>query len=398
MITREITRQLLASAEEYPVVTILGPRQSGKTTLVKMTFPNKVYYSLEAPDIRAAAAADPRGFLAQAEPNGMILDEIQRLPELLSYIQVIVDERRIPGSFILTGSHQPRLHEAISQSLAGRTALLTLWPFSFPELSHYGEFHDAFELMVKGFFPGLYEESLEINRFFESYLQTYVERDVRALTNIQDLLRFQRFLALLAGRTGQLVNYTALSNDVGVAPNTISNWISVLKASYVVFELPPYFPNVRKRVVKTPKIFFTDVGLASYLLEIQTVKQAMRDPLRGNLYENLVITEILKGSYNRGRRPQVYFYRDSHGNEVDLIIKYAGQLLAVEIKSASTFTPEFLKGLEKFKTIAGTSVAAGFVLYNGVQRFKIKNVHVFNPLFVPDIWEELTGVLPKNGK
>ncbi|HEO70362.1 MAG TPA: ATP-binding protein, partial [Candidatus Hydrogenedentes bacterium] len=316
MITRAITDELFAAAAEYPVLTILGPRQSGKTTLARMTFPNKPYYSFEAPDTRMAAESDPRGFLHQVE-GGAILDEIQRLPSLLSFLQGVVDASAEKGRFIVTGSHQPRLHEAISQSMAGRTAMLTLWPFSLPELRMYRGDWDAFELIATGFYPRLHEEGLDARRFFSGYVQTYVERDVRALIQLRDLAPFQQFLTLLAGRVGQMVNYTALSNDVGVSASTIRNWLSVLKASYVLFELPPFFQNVRKRVLKSPKVYFTDPGLAAYFLGIHSKEQAARDPLRGGLYENLVIVEIMKGAFNRGIRPELYFYRDSNGNEVD---------------------------------------------------------------------------------
>ncbi len=390
MIERDITKELIECAAEYPVVTILGPRQSGKTTLVQMTFPDRPYFSLEYPDVRAAAEADPRGFLSQAE-DGAVLDEVQRLPALLSYIQGIVDKAGKPGMFILTGSHQPRLHEAISQSLAGRTAVLSLWPFSLSELRRYKSDWKAFELVVKGFFPRLHEEGLEPRRFYNGYLQTYVERDVRALINLRDLSRFQQFLTLLAGRVGQVVNFTSLSNDVGVSATTIKSWLSVLKASYVVFELPPFFANIRKRVIKSPKIYFTDVGLAAFLLGIHTEEQASRDPLRGNLYENLVIADIVKGALNRGIRPEVYFYRDSHGTEIDLLIRENGELIPVEIKSAATFSTDFVKGLERFRALGAGRVAAGAVLYNGDQRFGIRGVRIFNPLHVEDLWGTLTS-------
>jgi len=390
MIERDITKELVECAAEYPVVTILGPRQSGKTTLVQMTFPDKPYFSLEFPDVRAAAEADPRGFLMQAE-DGAVLDEVQRLPALLSYIQGIVDDVRKPGMFILTGSHQPRLHEAISQSLAGRTAMLALWTFSLSELRHYKSDWKAFELVVKGFFPRLHEENLEPRRFYNGYLQTYIERDVRALINLRDLSQFQNFLTLLAGRVGQVVNFTSLSNDVGVSATTIKNWLNVLKASYVVFELPPFFANIRKRVIKSPKIYFTDVGLAAFLLGIHTEEQASRDPLRGNLFENLVIADIVKGALNRGIRPEVYFFRDSHGNEVDLLIKENGTLIPVEIKSAATFSTDFIKGLEKFKALGASRLASGTVLYNGEQRFDIRGVRIFNPLHIEDLWKTLTS-------
>ena len=389
MITRDITEELAQSAAEYPVVTILGPRQSGKTTLTRMTFPDKPYFSLEDPDVRMAAEADPRGFLAQME-NGGVLDEVQRLPALLSYVQGMVDKTRKRGRFILTGSHQPQLHEAISQSLAGRTAMLTLWPFSLHELHRYDSEWNPFDLIHRGFFPRLHEEGLEPRRFFNGYFQTYVERDVRALIQLRDLSLFQKFLTLLAGRVGQVVNLASLGNDVGASGTTIRNWLSVLKASYIVFELLPFFENVGKRVIKSPKIFFTDVGLAAFLLGIHTAEQASRDPLRGNLYENLVIAEIIKSAHNQGIRPEVYFFRDSHGNEVDLLIREKGVLTPVEIKSAATFSTDFVKQLERFQTLKIKRVKAGAVLYNGERSFNIRGVRILNPLHVQDIWETLT--------
>jgi predicted AAA+ superfamily ATPase len=393
MITRDITEELVRSAGEYPVVTILGPRQSGKTTLAQMTFPEKPYFSLEDPDVRVAAESDPRGFLGQVKGSA-ILDEVQRLPALLSYVQGMVDKDRKRGRFILTGSHQPQLHEAITQSLAGRTAMLTLWPFSLHELSRYKTAQDPFDLIVSGCFPRLHEEALEPRRFFNSYLQTYVERDVRMLIQLRDLSQFQQFLTLLAGRVGQVINLASLSNDVGVSTTTIRNWLSVLKASFVVFELPPFFENVRKRVIKSPKLFFTDVGLAAFLLGIHTKEHAFRDPLRGNLYENLVIADIMKGAFNKGIKPEMFFFRDSHGNEVDLLIKEKGTLTPVEIKSAGTFAADFIKGLERFQMLKIKRVATGAVLYNGEQPFHVRGVRIFNPFLVEDIWQTLT-VPPK---
>ena len=236
MIKRDITTELLAAAGEYPVVTVFGPRQSGKTTLAQMTFPDKLYHSLEDPDLRMAVESDPRGFLNNL-PDGGVLDEIQRVPQLLSFIQGIVDQTKKRGMFILTGSHQPELHQSVSQSLAGRTAILNLLPFTLTELKHYRKKWETFELMVTGSYLRLHEVNLNPNRFFNGYIQTYVERDVRALINLKDLRQFQHFLTLLAGRIGQIVNYTSLSNDVGVSSTTIKNWISVLKASFIVFEL-----------------------------------------------------------------------------------------------------------------------------------------------------------------
>lgn len=388
MIKRDIAEELLRCAAEYPVVTVLGPRQAGKTTLARMSFPDLPYFSLEDPDVRAAAEADPRGFLGQVESGG-ILDEVQRLPMLLSYIQGIVDKSSKRGRFILTGSHQPQLHEAISQSLAGRTAILTLWPYSLHELRQYKPTPDPFDLILHGCFPRLHEENLDPRRFYNNYLQTYVERDVRALLQLRDLAQFQKFLTLVAGRVAQIVNFTSLSNDVGVSSTTIKKWLSVLKASYVVFELPPFFENIRKRVTKSSKIFFVDVGLAAFLLGIHTAEQAYRDPLRGSLYENLIVADIVKGAFNKGIRPEVFFFRDSHGNEIDLLIREKGALTPVEIKSSATFTADFVKALERFRALGGSRVGAGAVLYNGERDFSIRDVRVFNPLLVRDIWQTL---------
>jgi predicted AAA+ superfamily ATPase len=396
MIRREIANEMIEAAGEYPVVTVFGPRQSGKTTLVQMTFPEKPYYSFEEPDIRLAAGTDPRGFLTEL-PEGAVLDEVQRLPELLSYIQGIVDREQKPGMFILTGSHQPEVHQAVSQTLAGRTAVLTLLPFSFPELRTYKADWEAFELVVMGAFPRIHREQLNPGRFFNGYLQTYVERDVRALINLKDLRPFQQFLTLLAGRIGQVVNYTSLSNDVGISATTVKNWISVLKASFVVFELPPFFENIGKRVTKSPKIYFTDTGLAAHLLGIETAEQAARDPLRGGLYENLVILEFLKARLNRGKRPELYFYRDTYGNEVDLVLREGRALIPIEIKSAATFTPDFLKGIERFRRALGERCSGGFVLYGGSERFTVKGTKVLNPIShrgEEDFLAEAKGAIP----
>jgi uncharacterized protein len=384
MVARELRNELTSAASEYPVVTVLGPRQSGKTTLVRVSFPRREYRSLEDPDVRTAAQVDPRGFL-ESLPDGAILDEIQRTPELLSYIQGRVDNRRRAGEFILTGSHQPALHAAISQSLAGRTAMLTLLPFSLPELRHYRKIWNPFDLTVRGCFPRLHEEQLSHRRFFNGYMQTYIERDVRMLTNLKDLTLFQRFLTLLAGRVGQVVNYTSLGNDAGVSSTTIKSWVSILTASFVIFELPPYFENISKRVIKSPKLYFVDPGLVAHLVGIDTAEQAARDPLRGALYENLVILEVLKGRLNAGLSPSLFFYRDTNGNEVDLIIKAGRHLVPVEIKSAATFTEEFLKGLHRFREAAGARASEGYLMYNGRERFKVKGVKVFNPFLHEDL-------------
>lgn len=382
MITREISPELTNCAAEFPAVTILGPRQSGKTTLARAVFSKLPYLSFEAPDIRSQAEEDPRGLLENAR-DGAILDEIQRVPELLSYLQGMIDEDRTPGRFILTGSHQPRVHEAIAQSLAGRTAVLELLPFTFGEVRRYETHPESpFEWIAQGFYPGLHEHRIEPSRFFRAYMATYVERDVRAMIQLKDLSRFNTFLRLLAGRIGQLVNYTALAGDVGVSATTIKDWISVLKASYVLFELPPWFANIRKRLVKSPKLFFVDVGLAAWLLGLETPEQVERDPLRGALYENLLIMEVVKSLLNQGKEPSLYFFRDAKGAEVDLLLSSAGRhFKAIEIKSAATFQPEVLKGIDVFRQSAGEEVSVEpTVWYNGRRETVYKDVRVLNPL------------------
>lgn len=306
------------------------------------------------------------------------------MPELLSYLQGIVDRLGTSGIFVLTGSHQPELQQSVSQTLAGRTAVLTLLPFSLSELRNYREEWKPFELITTSNYPRVHDRKLKPSRFFNGYLQTYIERDIRALINLKDLRSFQQFLTLLAGRVGQIINYTSLSNDIGVSATTVKNWIRVLKATFVVFEVLPFFENIRKRVVKSPKIYFCDAGLVAFLLGIETPDQAERDPLRGGLYENLVIQEILKSRLNRGKRADLYFYRDTHGNEVDLVIRKGSKLIAIEIKSASTFTTHFFDGIEKFKNAVGVRFDRGYVLYNGHEQYVLKGIKVINPISYDD--------------
>ncbi|MHC4554447.1 MAG: ATP-binding protein [Planctomycetota bacterium] len=381
MIIRSIQNELLACASEYPAVTVLGPRQSGKTTLSRMAFPEYRYCSLEEPNVRRQAQNDPKGLLGGFS-GGVILDEIQRVPELLSYLQGLIDANPKPGRFILTGSHQPQVHQAVSQSLAGRTAMLELLPFSMDEIEKYDRETDSpYEMILKGFYPRLHENQLRPGRFYGSYLSTYIERDIRAMINLKDLTQFEEFLRLVAGRIGQLVNYTSLANDIGVSSTTIKNWISVLKASFILFELPPYYTNIRKRVMKSSKLYFIDVGLAAWLLELKTADQVWRDPLRGPLYENLLIMEVLKRILNQGQRPNLFFYRDAKGNEVDLLIPQAQAFSTVEIKSAQTFQPEFIAGVEHFKNAGKTEKQVrASVWYDGQTQTRYKEADVRNPL------------------
>lgn len=377
ILNRIISHELLAMAKDYPVVTIIGPRQSGKTTLVKNIFPQKPYISLEDLDERMLAESDPRGFLDRF-PDGAILDEIQRLPLLLSYIQGIVDQSHAKGIFILTGSHQLALHESITQSLAGRTAILKLLPLSIEEQGHESLQFTLEDYIYHGLYPRIYKDKLDPHKFYRNYIQTYVERDLRQMIHVKDLSLFQNFLKLCAGRISQLFNSQGLSNELGVSHSSIQNWLSILEASFLVFRLQPYFENLGKRLVKTPKLYFTDVGLACYLLDIKSPEQVFRDPLRGHLFENLVITEFMKHQYNRGIEPAFYFYRDSNQHEIDLLFKTGAYFIPIEIKSAKTFNNEFLAELKYFKKLTAERCLTGAVIYGGNQEQKIENFRVFN--------------------
>ncbi|WP_022954286.1 ATP-binding protein [Leucothrix mucor] len=364
MIPRHLTSELLTQLKEYPIVTVLGPRQAGKTTLTRNALPDYDYVSLENPETRAIATEDPKAFLKQYSGK-VIFDEIQRTPHLLSYLQGIVDETGENGQFVLTGSHQLELRAAITQSLAGRTGMLHLLPLSIAELSEAGISFDTFEEYIfQGFLPRIYDQKQRPHTAYANYYQTYLERDVRQIINLKDVTLFEKFIKLLAGRVGQLVNFDSLSNDVGVDSKTIKNWLSILEASFVVFKLPPYFENFGKRVIKSPKYYFTDTGLLTYLLDIERVNQVRRDPLIGNIFENLVILEALKTRYNHGLSPNLYFFRDGAGHEVDLLFKSGSQLSGVEIKAASTWNARFKKGLQHFSE-KNAALAQSHVVYSG---------------------------------
>lgn len=364
MFPRQIQPVLTALAAQYPVVTLLGPRQSGKTMLCRHAFPDKPYVNLEAPDIRHFALDDPRGFLSQF-PDGALLDEVQRAPELLSYIQVEVDEYRSRGRYILTGSQQYLLSERIGQSLAGRTALLRLLPLSLSEMRDRLPVRSLDETIMHGFYPRIHDAGLEPHQALGDYIETYVQRDLRMMANVRDLGLFVKFLGLLAGRTGQLLNFSQLANDAGVSHTTARQWLSWLEAGFIVHLLPPYFANLGKRLVKAPKLYFLDVGLACYLLGITAAAQLSRHPLRGALVENLVVVEALKACYNRGMAPRLFFYRDSHGNEVDLLAERADGVYGVEIKAGATVAPDYFKGLRQLEKISGLKLRGGAVVYGG---------------------------------
>jgi predicted AAA+ superfamily ATPase len=381
ILDREIEKIVLDTAKHYPIVTITGPRQSGKTTLVKKLFPKKKYINLENPDQREFAKSDPRAFLDNLS-DGAILDEIQRSPELSSYLQEIVDNAQTNGLFILTGSNQFSLLDNITQSLAGRTALLKLLPFSIREIEEQTEHFKSDDYLFHGFYPGIYREKRDPTIAYRSYFETYIERDLRQLSQIKDLTLFQRFVRLCAGRIGQLFNASHLSNEVGVSVPTIKSWLSILSASYVLMTLPPFFENISKRLVKSPKIYFYDVGLAAYLLGLEQPHQLSRDPLRGALFENLVLMELVKARFNRGLDPNLFFYRDSHQNEVDVVFQSGSLLIPIEIKSSKTFHHEFLKGLKYFKKLFPERIHNGFLIYDGqieqqIQGFTVQNFRTF---------------------
>lgn len=364
MIKRDINAELKKLLREYPVVTIIGPRQSGKTTLAQAIAKKYEYANLESPDIRLMAKEDPKGFLGQFK-GPVILDEIQRVPDLLSYIQVMVDSKKANGQFVLTGSHQLKLMESISQSLAGRTAILQLLPLSIHELSnHKIEFKNWTDYAFKGFFPRIYDQNQRPRITYSNYFQTYVEKDVRLLINLKDLSLFEKLIRLLAGRVGQIIDYTSLANDVGVDAKTIKNWLSILEASFIIFKLPPYYNNYGKRIIKSAKIYFTDVGLLSFLLNIHSAEQIQRDPLVGNIFENLIVMELLKNRFNMGQISNLYFLRDENGFEIDLLIDHGRSFTALEIKSAATFNKEQIKNLEKIKKITDDVKTRGLI-FNG---------------------------------
>lgn len=392
-VSRVISPLLADSFASFPVVTVMGPRQSGKTTLCRTAFPELPYFNLERPDLRETTSADPRAFLARAA-EGAILDEVPRVPELLSYLQVHVDERQRNGMLVLTGSKQFRLSESISQSLAGRTAILRLLPFSIAEAAVIRPAMPVDELLFTGFYPRIYDHDLRPSQALGDYFETYVERDVRLLGGVRDLSTFQRFVRLCAGRVGQLLNLQSLGNDAGVSHTTARHWISVLEASYVAFLLPPLHANVSKRLTKTPKLYFHDVGLASWLLGIESAGQLATHPLRGALFENLAVSEVLKYRYNSGRRSNLHFYRDSSGLEVDLIYPLAGRHLPIEIKAGQTVTGSQTAALEKFAALFPGETADAILVHGGEDVLSLGSVSALPVRALAPRLRELEAALP----
>ncbi|MCH9609995.1 MAG: hypothetical protein S4CHLAM81_11040 [Chlamydiales bacterium] len=372
---RRMVQELKEASKKNPVVTVTGPRQTGKTTLVRSVFPDLAYANLESLRTRELAQTDPIGFLDRFT-DGVILDEIQRCPELLSEIQVRVDEGQ--RLYILTGSHQLGLREAISQSLAGRTAILHLLPMSIGELADAGITPSLDDLLYQGCFPRIYKEQQDPTRAYGHYAQTYIERDLRQMIELKNLQLFQKFLKLCAGRVGQVFIKESLAAEVGVSAKTIGHWVSILEASYLIFLLPPYYENFGKRVIKSPKLYFCDVGLLCYLLGIETIKQIERDPLRGNIFENLVLLELIKTRWNQGLEHRLYYYRDSKQNEVDVIFQRGHELIPIEIKSSQTFNRSFLDGLKRFEKLAGERSQDPVLIYAGKEEQMVQGVNLLN--------------------
>ena len=351
MIERDLAPRVRAAARNFPAVTLTGPRQSGKSTLCRALFPELPHANLESPDVRSFAADDPRGFLARF-PEGAILDEVQRAPELPSYLQGIIDADPRPGRWILTGSQNLALLRSVSQSLAGRTAVLHLLPLARSEILRFGQPPDTLEAtLLSGGYPRIFDQRLDPGDWLGAYAATYLERDVRTITNIGDLSTFQRFVELCAGRTGQLLNYSSLAADAGVSQPTAKAWLGVLEASFIVFRLPAFHANLRKRLVKMPKLHFHDTGLACWLMGVRTPDQLRNHPLRGALFETWAVSEIVKHRRNRGETAGLSFYRDRHGNEIDLIVEGAERLTLVEAKAARTASSSLFTGLRRVRDL-----------------------------------------------
>ena len=376
-IKRDIEPTILEAANYFPVITVTGPRQSGKTTMLRHVFPHLHYYSLEDLDTRNFAMEDPVRFL-HLHQEGMILDEVHNLPDLLSYIQGIVDQEP-EKKYILSGSSNFALLKKVSQSLAGRTGVFELMPLSIAEAKHGNvNITNVDTLLYNGLYPAVCSGKNIPKFLYPSYVKTYLERDVRDLLNVKDMRQFSMFLKLCAGRIGSLYNATEIANEVGVTTKTIQSWTSILQASYVLYLLPPYFENTRKRLIKSPKIYFCDTGLACALLGVESAEQLVFDKMRGHLFENLIVTELLKHRLNEGKGANLYFYRDSNQNEIDILVSHPASLDAIEVKSAMTFSLSFEKALKKVGDWVNVPIAKRMVVYTGTLEDRNGEIQLLN--------------------
>lgn len=359
MIERKMQAELLKAAKGFPVLTLTGPRQSGKTTLVRMTFPDFAYINLENPETLMLARQDPRSLFRELK-RGVIIDEVQKVPELFSWAQVFVDELGLPGKLILTGSNQFEYIQGIGQSLAGRTAIFKLMPLSLEELDipENAQWEDYVPL---GFYPRLYTEQLESQLFYSSYVITYLERDVRNLMQIKNLREFERFVSLCANRTGQILNLSSLATDCAVDTKTISSWLSILEASFLIYLMKPYHSNLNKRLIKAPKLYFLDVGVAAYLMGISDVQDVLHHPLRGELFETMVVGEAIKYYHNRGIVPPLSYFRDANGHEIDLMVSRANRVLPIEIKSGHTVNSAYFSNINYIRKLFKSDLPAALI-------------------------------------
>lgn len=379
MLPRQAATMMGQLALAFPVIALTGPRQSGKTTLARQAFPDKPYFSLEDPEVRQRILADPRSFFAQ-HPQGAVLDEAQRAPELFSYLQGVVDERGCMGQFVLTGSQQFGLTQAITQTLAGRVGLVHLLPLAWPELQASTKVPRGLnQALLRGGYPALFDPRRQVPDaapWLSAYTSTYIERDVRQLLGVVNLTLFRRFVLMCAARSGQLLNLSALASDCGISHTTARAWLSVLEASYVVHLLPPYHRNFGKRLVKMPKLYFLDTGLLCHLLRVDSAQTLATHAMRGAIFETWVVSETLKHRFNRGQDAELFFWRDNHGTEVDLLYEHGGKLHAVEVKSGATFTSDWLHACELWLKYAGTAAAAPLIVYGGNESFSLRGMQV----------------------
>ncbi|MDD5361096.1 MAG: ATP-binding protein [Ignavibacteria bacterium] len=386
MIKREITKRILSLSKKIPVITITGPRQSGKTTLAKSTFPDYRYISLENPDNLDFALSDPKGFLNTY--NGkIIIDEAQHAPGLFSYIQTIVDEKKENGLFVLTGSQNFLLHAKISQSLAGRVIIFNLMPFSYNELKNTKyKIEKLSELIVKGLYPRIYDSGLNPSDWYPSYIQTYLERDVRQILNVGDINAFRNFLRVCAGRCGQVLNLSSIGSDLGISYHTVRKWLSVLEQSYIACMLPPYYVNFNKRIIKSPKLYFYDTGLVCSLLGINSPEAFELHYLRGGIFESFVISELIKSKFNSGSSSEMYYWKDLNGNEIDCIISSGTQTKAIEIKSAETIKTDFFKTLKLWNKLDPENNNSLNLVYGGYENQNRESIKVYT-------WKECAKLL-----